>query len=709
MKCIVRVIGRVPSSADNLNPREQLLVARQCLSGGGDQIEGGPTTPHIPDGTVDDFTRCAIAVLGRIPSENEDLTGEERSRIAEKCSDFQRDGGPDTRTSSGAGGPDPETLKCIVGVLGRTPSSSDDFTDDEKRLVGQKCFAGQHRGGAGTTGGGPSGAGDHDDGRGELNEETLQCIVDTIGRVPEGPEDLTNEEKRLLGQKCFRSDHEGGPDGSGRPGGPGDLDEETLQCITATIGRLPEGPDDLSNEEKRRIGQACFGERHGGPGGPGDLDEETLQCIVDTIGRLPEGPDDLSNEEKRRVGQACFAGEHGGQGGPGGPGDLDEETLQCIVDTIGRLPEGPDDLSNKEKRRVGQACFGGDHGGPGDLDQETLDCIVNTIGRLPSGPDDLTNEEKRLIGRACFDDQPEGPDDLDEETRQCIIDVLGYLPNGPEELSSEELDLVVERCFDGVREGPEGPEDLDEVTRQCIIGLIGRIPTSHEDVTEEEKRLIGRECFGGPGAGRGTEPVAAGLSEESRQCIVGIVGRIPSRPDDLSDADKIRIGQECFQRRPSSARGQPSGAPPSTAVSTQPEPVSPPEPGADDQSVEASSPPQPATEVEPQPEPAASTEQPAAGEDQPDVGAIAEPAAPPPFVLTPEQAAIQRIVKNYNEIPGVDVIGGVIGNLEVIRGSRTAAINVLSVVNPLLAKGRAVTDEEWAEVFEKLKEATFVN
>ena len=571
------------------------------------------------------------------------------------------------------------------------------MTNEEKRLLGQQCFRGDHEGG-------PDGSG-RPGGPGDLDEQTLQCITATIGRLPEGPDDLSNEEKRRIGQACFGERH-GGPDG------PGDLDEETLQCIVDTVGRLPEGPDDLSNEEKRRVGQACFAGEHGGqggPGGPGDLDEATLQCIVDTIGRLPEGPDDLSNEEKRRVGQACFAGEHGGQGGPGGPGDLDEATLQCIVDTIGRLPEGPDDLSNEEKRRVGQACFGGDHGGPGDLDQETLDCIVNTIGRLPEGPDDLTNEEKRLIGRACFGDQPEGSDDLDEETRRCIIDVLGYLPNGPEELSSEELDLVVERCFDGVREGPEGPEDLDEETRQCIIGLIGRIPSSHEDVTEEEKRLIGRECFGGPGAGRGTEPVAAGLSEESRQCIVGIVGRIPSRPDDLSDADKIRIGQECFQRRPSSARGQPSGGPPSTAVSTQPEPVSPPEPGADDQSTEATSPPQTATEVEPQPEPAASTEQPAAGEDQPDVVAIAEPVAPPPLVLTPEQAAIQRIVKNYNEIPGVDVIGGVIGNLEVIRGSRTAAINVLSVVNPLLAKGRAVTDEEWAEVFEKLEEATFVN
>ena len=135
LKCIASVIGRVPTSADDLSPREQLLVARECLSGGGDQIEGGTTTPHIPDGAIDDFTRCAIAVLGRIPSENEELTSEERSRIAEKCSDFQRDGGPDSRTSAGAGEPDPETLRCIVGVLGRTPSSADDFTDNEKRLV----------------------------------------------------------------------------------------------------------------------------------------------------------------------------------------------------------------------------------------------------------------------------------------------------------------------------------------------------------------------------------------------------------------------------------------------------------------------------------------------------------------------------------------------------------------------------------------------
>ncbi len=60
----------------------------------------------------------------------------------------------------------------------------------------------------------------------------------------------------------------------------------------------------------------------------------------------------------------------------------------------------------------------------------------------------------------------------------------------------------------------------------------------------------------------------------------------------------------------------------------------------------------------------------------------------------------------YNEMDVLDVIAGVVGRLAMIKGSRVAAINVLSVINPLLKKGKTITDQEWAETFEKLANTT---
>ena len=78
-------------------------------------------------------------------------------------------------------------------------------------------------------------------------------------------------------------------------------------------------------------------------------------------------------------------------------------------------------------------------------------------------------------------------------------------------------------------------------------------------------------------------------------------------------------------------------------------------------------------------------------------------------MLTAEQSRIQRVISQYNEIDVLDVGAGVIGRLAMIKGSNTAAIRVLAVINPLLKKGKQVTDEEWAETFSKLDKAKLVN
>ena len=216
---------------------------------------------------------------------------------------------------------------------------------------------------------------------------------------------------------------------------------KVLQCIIATIGRVPAGEDDLSDDERRKVGERCFGQHDlrgtqggepRGSNGPGDLDEQTLQCIISVVGRLPADEHDLTNEEKRAVGQRCFAGHDGGRDRSDGPGRLTAQEEQCIIRVLGRMPSDEHDLSNEEKRLLGQKCFagqhGGDRGGPSDLDQKTIKCIVDTIGRMPAHRDDLTDDEERRIGQACFGGAHRGPSDLDEATIQCIENVLGFLP-----------------------------------------------------------------------------------------------------------------------------------------------------------------------------------------------------------------------------------------------------------------------------------------
>ena len=172
--------------------------------------------------------------------------------------------------------------------------------------------------------------------QGSSDEQTLRCIVEVLGRVPAGPNDITDEEKLAIAERCLGG-QSGGVVGNQNMPTAGQLDPQTTQCIFRVLGRVPSGTDNLTDDEKRAISERCFGEHDGGQGGrndgPTNLNDGDRQCIINVLGRMPEGPDDLTDDEKRLLGQQCFAGQHGG--GPGGPQDLDDDTVQCIVSTIG--------------------------------------------------------------------------------------------------------------------------------------------------------------------------------------------------------------------------------------------------------------------------------------------------------------------------------------------------------------------------------------
>ena len=224
-----------------------------------------------------------------------------------------------------------------------------------------------------------------DEARGEavFDPQTLQCIIEVLGRIPSGTDDLTNDEKLAVGQQCFGQHDSGLDDGGGAPrdsGGSGDLDDETFKCIVATIGRVPASENDITDAENLAIGQQCFGEhgvgldpqagRQHDSDGSGGLDQETFKCVVSVLGRVPANENDITDAENLAIGQQCF-GEHGvgldlqagRQHDSDGSGGLDEETFQCVVSVLGRVPANEDDFTNEEKRAVGLQCFGGHDGG----------------------------------------------------------------------------------------------------------------------------------------------------------------------------------------------------------------------------------------------------------------------------------------------------------------------------------------------------------
>jgi hypothetical protein len=213
---------------------------------------------------------------------------------------------------------------------------------------------------------------------GDLDQDALRCILGILGRVPSNLQDLTDEEKRGIAEKCFS----GGQRGTAGPAVP---DGQSSQCIIRVLGRVPASPDDFTDDEKRQVAQTCFGTAGGGgfnslAGARSDQDGGGTKCILEVLGRVPSSLNDISDDEKRRIAQTCSSAGRGGPRGQGGAGRPDEAGTQCILEVLGRMPTGPNDFTEEEKRRVGQACFS-DRGGPRGEQRGS---------RGPNGSDDAT-------------------------------------------------------------------------------------------------------------------------------------------------------------------------------------------------------------------------------------------------------------------------------------------------------------------------------
>ena len=360
---------------------------------------------------------------------------------------------------------------------------------------------------------------------------------------------MTEEQKIALGQECFGQNHQS----QGPPPQNGGMDEATKQCIIDTLGFMPEGKDELTEDQMIMIGEACFaGERYDGnrrePGQDNSPDEQTLQCITDVLGFLPERPEDLTPEQHSLIGRECFQGE-----GNLGPRELREEERQCVLDVLGFLPERPEDLTDQQRMDLGRECFSNDQHRPPPTDENTQ-CIIYVLGYLPAGPGEVSPEQMAMLGEACFTNgrgNGEGRDDgrgyqsdrneEDEAANQCIINMLGFLPEHPEDLSYDDKARVGAACF-GMN--LSNADDLGHSAVECIQGLLGYLPDSPDAMTDAEKDLVKEECFGKDFINDVGEDV--GVEDDLAQCLVDVLGYMPTSLDALNNEEKILVARECF-------------------------------------------------------------------------------------------------------------------------------------------------------------------
>ena len=191
-------------------------------------------------------------------------------------------------------------------------------------------------------------------------------------------------------------------------------------------------------------------------------------------------------------------------------------------------------------------------------------------------------------------------------------------------------------------------------------------------------------CFGAGGDGGRRGAHTGGLSDAQRLCILEIVDPIPANPDEIPFELRRQIGAECFQRP-----GQGSGG----------------RLYSDDHNEITSGATSSQDEVATVGQLAGVSELEGLVTGEPDQQAESGATASAPALRELSQAELQirdLIIEHNIEVPEMDATG-VIGRLNNLRGSLTAGIQVLSIINDLVVKGRDVTDQEFAAVFDELE------
>lgn len=226
----------------------------------------------------------------------------------------------------------------------------------------------------------------------QMSQESIDCFKRVTGTTPDKRPALKKTQLEQLNKECFKGGNPGGPNGKGAPA----LPDNVKACFSASgldISLLTKGPDFLTEDQKQKVG-SCFQKNNfqpnGGPNGPGNpgnpgpggqppnMSDEARKCIEGIAGGSLEKQPNLSEEQRRRIGQECFKGQGGpggpgpggkmnqaGPGNPGGPGpNLPDDKRLCVESIVGTSQPGV--FTEDQKRQVQEKCFGGQGGQPGN-------------------------------------------------------------------------------------------------------------------------------------------------------------------------------------------------------------------------------------------------------------------------------------------------------------------------------------------------------
>lgn len=352
--------------------------------------------------------------------------------------------------------------------------------EEGERIMGQakECFSGGERE--------------------KVPPEVKQCIIKNAGEAEankmfsgERPSSDSAVYKKLEGAGCFKSFKHGS-------GKMADVPEDKRQCIEGVMGNMTEEP---TEEQKKLVGEKCFG--GGGPDGQGrsQLPAAVESCLKEKMGNsfMEKSKESFTEEERNSAGE-CFRQNNFQPEGASNSRrpEMSESTKQCIEKIIGQPLNGPINVGDSAKNQINTECFGGkademtgEGGAAGKTRQEVDSCASRITGGAP-GP--YSAEIQARLNKECYSEQQTAAGDnprANPDKQACIDRIAG---DTSVQMTYEEKQAKINaECFAAERYGQPKDEAYDSGASQQ--GAPGTRPGGCAD-----DACVQQYCQANPGA-----------------------------------------------------------------------------------------------------------------------------------------------------------------------------------------------------------------
>ena len=341
---------------------------------------------------------------------------------------------------------------------------------------------------------------------GRFTEEQVQaCIREGLDTAQSNRRTVTEELRRQIEEICRRD---------------GALPEEPSAPVVQP--QRQDRPDSTQGQQSPVV--------------PVDVtDEQLRECIQRILRFLPKDRQSVTDEQRSRIEQACP--EVRGRLAEvlrSGDGDRDD-------DGNNNRDDDRDDNRNNNRDDDREDTV---------LDPATATCIQGILRRVPSGPEGITEEQRRRILESCFGGGTPVPQQAPVSGQpppggETATDAGGAREEALLQLLEQQLALLQEQ--QRLEQAPNEPPTSDQEILECIRSTLGGWPSSINVMTESQRVEVSRACGGGGRLGRILTPAA--VEQSNQQCIRRVLGRLPVSARDLDKADRRIVEQECFGGR----------------------------------------------------------------------------------------------------------------------------------------------------------------